>query len=112
MEGILYSSFGGKFRKHRGSIDNKAKGYLTNFWISDPQPRNCKMKFVVNKKPGVLYNKQVWFEQENEEKALELLIEREDAEIKSLYKEIARHSSIYADLKLQLINIRKNGSDI
>lgn len=111
MNGILYSSLGGRFRKYHGSIDDKAQGCLTNFWISDPQPRNCKMRFLVNKNPGVLYNKQVWFEQENEEEALKLLMEREDSEIANLYKEIARHSSIYADLKLRLINIRKNGTE-
>ena len=47
----------------------------------------------------------------SEEEALKLLMEREDSEIVNLYKEIARHSSIYADLKLRLINIRKNGTE-
>ena len=106
MEGILYSSWGRKFRKYYGSIDQPASGYLTNFFVYDPEP-GSKVRFVVNKTPGKIYNKQVWFEKENDKLALKILMDHEISEIEELCKKILQHKELHDELKRALTRLEK-----
>jgi len=81
---VLYTTWGKRFIKYHGKIRGN------RFYFDDPISGAVR-HFCVYSKPGTMYNKMIWFEQENDEAARKRLMLYEENCISDLSHKLSSH---------------------
>lgn len=108
-EGCLYNLWNGKLKEMKGEVFHRDK-YMDGwsifpednyFRVVDENGRRVK-SLNCSPTPEVVYNKGVWLEKSDPEKAARILIEYEETQIAKLKLKIENHESIIETLKKEL----------
>lgn len=108
-EGYLYNLWNGKLKEMKGEVFHRDKysdgQYIfpedNYFRVIDENGRRIKT-LCCSSMPEVIYNKGVWLEKSDPEKAAQILIEYEETQIAKLKLKIENHESIIETLKKEL----------
>ncbi len=102
MKVHLYNFYRGKLDEYEGDLQIRGK-YKAIFRIINDDGKILRV-LTCDPKPGVLYNHNVWFPEEDKIKAIDIFMENENDKINKLEEDLQRRKATFTNLlKMRLM---------